>query len=106
MGLQGMINDLVRQSDFPIGKQLNGELEGIAQENPTAIARIISAAENFPEVAKDTLQEIHQKIKPLKPCIGYNRYGRRGEILFSGWIGARFLIDFLKDHRDCFGGSF
>ena len=26
MGLQGMINDLVEQCDFPIGDQLNGEI--------------------------------------------------------------------------------
>jgi methylmalonyl-CoA mutase len=26
MGLQGMINDLVRQSDFPLGQELNGEV--------------------------------------------------------------------------------
>ena len=70
MGLQGMINDLVQQSDFPIGKQLNGELKELPKKNPTAIARIISAAENFPEVAKDTLQEIHQKNKTSQtPCL-------------------------------------
>jgi methylmalonyl-CoA mutase len=26
MGLQGMINDLVERSDFPIGDSLNGEI--------------------------------------------------------------------------------
>ena len=41
-----MINDLVKQSDYPIGDELNGELKHIEDKNPTAIARLISAAEN------------------------------------------------------------
>ena len=41
MGLQGMINDLVKQSDYPIGNILNDELKQIEKKNPTAIARLI-----------------------------------------------------------------
>ena len=52
LGLQGMINDLVKQSDFAIGDSLNGEVDHLSTQNPKAIARIISSAENFPEVAK------------------------------------------------------
>jgi methylmalonyl-CoA mutase len=50
MGLQGMINDLVERSDYPVGDKLTNEVEQLASKNPTAIARI-SAAENFPEIA-------------------------------------------------------
>ena len=63
MGLQGMINDLVQQSDFAIGENLNGEMDLLKSKNPHAIARVISSAENFPEVAKDALDEIHKKNK-------------------------------------------
>jgi methylmalonyl-CoA mutase len=45
MGLQGMINDLVERSDYPVGDKLTNEVEQLASKNPTAIARIISAAE-------------------------------------------------------------
>jgi methylmalonyl-CoA mutase len=41
MGLQGMINDLVERSDYPVDK-LTNEVEQLASKNPTAIARIIS----------------------------------------------------------------
>lgn len=61
MGLQGMINDLVKRSDYPIGDKLTGELSNIEEKNPTAIARLISAAENFPEIAKSVFDQIHQK---------------------------------------------
>ena len=63
MGLQGMINDLVEKSDFAIGDSLNGEVKTLANKNPRDIARVISSAENFPEVAKGALDEIHKKNK-------------------------------------------
>ena len=44
MGLQGMINDLVQRSDYPIGDKLRGELSDIEKKIPTAIARLILAA--------------------------------------------------------------
>ncbi|MBP6557527.1 MAG: cobalamin B12-binding domain-containing protein, partial [Flavobacterium sp.] len=44
MGLQGMINDLVKQSDYPVGNELNGEINYLEEKNPTAIARVISSA--------------------------------------------------------------
>ena len=61
MGLQGMINDLVKQSDFPIGKVLNKEINHLKNQDAGSIARIISSAENFPEISKKTLLEIHKK---------------------------------------------
>src|SRR6478735_4147099 len=42
MGLQGMINDLVQASDFPLGNILNNEPREISSKNPLAIARLIS----------------------------------------------------------------
>ena len=60
LGLQGMINDLVQRSDYPVGDTLNGEINHLEEKNPTAIARVISSAENYPEVAKATLDAIHQ----------------------------------------------
>src|SRR5690606_39764867 len=61
LGLQGMINDLIERSDFPVGNELNGELSHLEEKNPKAIARLISSAENFPEIAKDVFSEIHKK---------------------------------------------
>lgn len=48
MGLQGMINDLMQRSDFAIGDSLNGEVTHVSTKNKKSIARLISAAENFP----------------------------------------------------------
>ena len=51
MGLQGMINDLVEKSDFPTGKNVNDCVDDLS--NPQNIARLISAAENYPDDAKE-----------------------------------------------------
>jgi methylmalonyl-CoA mutase len=43
MGLQGMINDLVQQSDFPTGDKLTNELDQLELKNPTARQNHISS---------------------------------------------------------------
>ncbi|AEH00129.1 methylmalonyl-CoA mutase family protein [Lacinutrix sp. 5H-3-7-4] len=95
MGLQGMINDLVEQSDFAIGDTLNGEVDVLATKNPKAIARVISSAENFPEVAKDTLDKIHIKNKNSRtPVLGITGTGGAGKSSLVDELVRRFLIDF------------
>ncbi len=95
LGLQGMINDLVMQSDFPVGDQLNGEVDHLTEKNPRAIARVISAAENFPEVAAETLEIIHTKNKTsLTPVLGITGTGGAGKSSLVDELVRRFLIDF------------
>ena len=97
MGLQGMINDLVKTSDFAIGDALNGEVDILEEKNPKAIARVISSAENFPEVAKSTLETIHNKNKTSKtPVLGITGTGGAGKSSLVDELVRRFLIDFPK----------
>ncbi|SCY87947.1 methylmalonyl-CoA mutase family protein [Flavobacterium caeni] len=95
LGLQGMINDLVKRSDFPVGDKLNGEVNHLEDKNPTAIARVISSAENFPEVAKDAMDAIHKKNKDSKtPVLGITGTGGAGKSSLVDEVVRRFLIDF------------
>src|SRR5258708_31486992 len=53
MGLQGMINDLVEQSDYPLGDRLTNEVEQLQARNTMAVARLISAAETYFDQCQD-----------------------------------------------------
>ncbi|MFN0727901.1 methylmalonyl-CoA mutase family protein [Polaribacter gochangensis] len=95
LGLQGMINDLVKQSDYAIGDVLKVDLNDLAKKDVGSIARIISSAENFPEVAKDTLDAIHIKNKDSKtPVLGITGTGGAGKSSLVDELVRRFLIDF------------
>jgi len=95
MGLQGMINDLVERSDFPIGDSLHTDVSSLSNKESGAIARIISSAENFPEIAKETLDKIHIKNKSSKtPVLGITGTGGAGKSSLVDELVRRFLIDF------------
>ena len=97
MGLQGMINDLVMQSDYPTGQALKQEQSSLnaGVEGKRAIARLISAAENYPTENQAVLDELRSQAKSIKtPVLGITGTGGAGKSSLVDELVRRFLADF------------
>ena len=95
MGLQGMINDLVEKSDFPTGNNLNGEATHLSPDNWPAIAKLISAAENFHEASAEVLAAMEKKAaESSTPVLGITGTGGAGKSSLVDELVRRFLLDF------------
>ncbi len=95
MGLQGMINDMIERCDFPTGDNLNGEVKHLSKKDVPSIARLISAAENFPEKSQGDFEQVHNLAKDIKtPILGITGTGGAGKSSLVDELVRRFLIDF------------
>ncbi|HNJ90698.1 MAG TPA: methylmalonyl-CoA mutase family protein [Chitinophagales bacterium] len=95
MGLQGMINDLVKKSDIPTGVNLNGGINKLGIQDWGGIARLISAVENQTADAAGIMAQVEVMIKSSKtPVLGITGTGGAGKSSLVDELVRRFLLDF------------
>ncbi|MBX7127561.1 MAG: methylmalonyl-CoA mutase, partial [Cyclobacteriaceae bacterium] len=94
MGLQGMINDLVAQSDFATGESVTAT-GALTPANHLLLGQWISAAENYPEKHAAALQELHRRaLTQTVPVLGVTGTGGAGKSSMVDEIIRRFHLDF------------
>ncbi|MCE2788381.1 MAG: cobalamin-dependent protein, partial [Saprospiraceae bacterium] len=93
MGLQGMINDVLRQCDFPVGESLPEISERFSHSEKHTIGRLISCLENFPEKHPNLSNDL-EKWKKTVPVLGITGTGGAGKSSMVDELVRRFLLDF------------
>ena len=95
MGLQGMINDLLKKSDFKTGINKNDILnKKIKKLNYQEIAQLISIAENNFEKNKTYFNKIKNQVNCKIPILGITGTGGAGKSSLVDEFIRRFLFDF------------
>ncbi|HEY4056759.1 MAG TPA: methylmalonyl-CoA mutase family protein, partial [Kofleriaceae bacterium] len=97
MGLQGMINDLLKQCDFEkTPPKVESAIKEITARGPSTLGGLITAAENHPEVG----DELRSALEPLLtsgakvPVLGVTGTGGAGKSSLVDELVRRFLVDF------------
>lgn len=95
LGLQGMINEQIKGTDFPTatGSYLE-KLESLTTETPEILANLITAAEsNDDEDTKKMLEEARKRSKGT-PVMGITGTGGAGKSSLTDELIRRFLKEF------------
>ena len=96
LGLQGMINDMVKQCDFDqsvIHQDEGSVLERLQHNDKNITARLISLAENHPETFAAKYPSL-KKFDSTTPILGITGTGGAGKSSIVDELVRRFLIDF------------
>ncbi|NGQ96230.1 methylmalonyl-CoA mutase [Brevibacillus sp. SYP-B805] len=98
LGLQGMINYMLRETDFPTVKQIEREVEELREQSHKAIARLISVAEyavEKPEVFAPVAEKLPQP-ETVVPVLGITGTGGAGKSSLTDELVRRFLNHFSE----------
>lgn len=100
LGLQGMINDMIEQCDFPTPSLLlpkkKNLIESIKNKDINTISRLISIAENRHEEYLSLISDFKNHKNQTSAVLGITGTGGSGKSSTVDELVRRFLIDFPK----------
>jgi isobutyryl-CoA mutase len=97
LGLQGMINVMLEECDFPTVTEITDELERLPNGDVQAVARLITLCENRVDVANEAaaaMETVLEKVKELTkpvPVVGITGTGGSGKSSLTDELVRRFL---------------
>lgn len=94
LGLQGMINDVIQQSDYATPVSFGDEFAAeVRKKNPLALAQAITLVENDPERSEQLIAALGTADKVI-PVLGITGTGGAGKSSLTDELVRRFLEDF------------
>ena len=97
LGLQGMINDILRRSDYDTLSAGSVDLAKLRAGNPAHLARAITAAENHPDDLQADLRAVlSSEAQNKAPVVGFTGTGGAGKSSFVDELVRRFRLDFAR----------
>ncbi|UOY94540.1 methylmalonyl-CoA mutase family protein [Ectobacillus sp. JY-23] len=98
LGLQGMINEMLQECDFPTVGDLVKELDQTEQLNAGSIAKLITLAEQSVGVGNDVFRTLAERVQHTAPVLGITGTGGAGKSSLTDELIRRFLHEF-KDMK-------
>jgi methylmalonyl-CoA mutase len=101
-GLQGMIDQMLRECDFPTVAQILDEIALLKEKNKRAIARCITLAEQFTDAKKEKAVALEATLSQIKqlaadvPVLGITGTGGAGKSSLTDELVRRFLNEFKE----------
>jgi methylmalonyl-CoA mutase len=97
MGLQGMINQMLKECDFAPKRDLEQELERLKERDIRAVNALISAFEATVHDQTDMIAQMKERIRGMArdvPVVGVTGTGGAGKSSLNDELVRRFLRDF------------
>lgn len=101
LGLQGMINEMIRRCDFPTVQDVHRALDLLSVKNEGAVATLVTYAEQKdmedPDRYQDFLAAVRERANSA-PVIGITGTGGAGKSSLTDELIRRFTQDFPERH--------